>query len=82
MKANGKFGCIFILASGLLFTAERYLSVIIWSVLTLPVLTRGNGSYSALPDMPDVKTNFFVILFLLFGVFLLLLEIYDTYKKK
>jgi hypothetical protein len=53
-----------------------------WSVLTTPVLTRGNGSYSVLPDMPEMKTNFYVILFLLIGVFLLLLEIYDTYKKK
>jgi hypothetical protein len=81
MKAKGKFGCIFILVSGLLFTTERYISVLIWSTLATPLLTMGAG-YSALPDMPDLKTNFFVILFMLFGVSLLLLEIYDTYKKK
>jgi len=81
MKAKGKFGCIFILTSGLLFTAERYLSVLIWSALATPLITRGAG-YSALPDMPDLKTNFFVILFLLIGIFLLSLEIYDTFKNK
>lgn len=81
MKTKGKFGCIFILASGLLFTAERYLSVLIWSALATPLITRGAG-YSALPDMPDLKTNFFVILFLLIGIFLLFFEIYDAYKKK
>ena len=81
MKAKGIFGCIFILASGILFTVERYLSVLIWSVLTTPMLTSGNGGYSALPDMDALKLNFFVILFLLLGVFLLLIEIYETYKR-
>lgn len=82
MKAKGKFGCIFILASGFLFTVERYLSILMWSAITTPIITRGNGGYSAVPDMPDITTNSFVIIFLLIGVFLLTLEILDTYKKK
>ena len=82
MKTKGKFGCAFILASGILFTFERYLSILMWSVMTTPVLTSGNGDYNISPQMPDLKTNYFVILFLLLGFFLLLLEINDTYKKK
>lgn len=49
MKAKGKFGCIFILTSGLIFTAERYLSVLVWSALATSLITRGAG-YSASPD--------------------------------
>ena len=82
MKAKGLFGCIFILASGLLYTAERYLSVFMWSVVTTPMIARGTGGYSTVPDMPNMKTNFFVILFLILGIFLFASEMYDTYKKK
>ena len=82
MKTKGKFGCVFILVSGVLFTVERYLSILMWSVMTTPVLTRGNGGYNESPQMPDLKTNYFVVLFLLLGFFFLLLEINDTNKKK
>jgi hypothetical protein len=82
LKTNGKFGCLFILASGVLFTIERYFTIIKWTVITTPMLTRGNGSYNSTPDMPDIKTNYFVPIFLLLGFFLLILEISDTYKRK
>jgi hypothetical protein len=82
MKAKGILGCIFILVSGVLFTIERYLAVLKWSVLTTPVLIRGNGGHSDYPTMPSLTTNFFVALFLLIGIFFIALGIYDVYKGK
>lgn len=82
MKTNGKFGCLFILASGMLFTIERYFAIITWTVFTTPVLTNGNGGYNTTPDMPDIKTNYFVLIFLLLGFFLLIYDISGTYRKK
>lgn len=82
MKTKSKFGCVFILMSGVLFTFERYFSILIWSTLTSPILQKGNGGYEGSPDMPNLHSNPFVILFLLIGVSLVILEIYDFYSEK
>jgi hypothetical protein len=80
MNAKSILGCVFVLVSGVLFTMERFLAVLKWSVLTTPILTRGSGTYSESTVMPGLTTNFFVVLFLVIGVILVVLRIYDVYK--
>lgn len=82
MTTKGKMGCFFILFSGFLFTLERYFSILIWHILYKRVFDSGNGSYEPLPNMPDLKTNIFVSLFLIIGFFFLILEIYNFYREK
>lgn len=64
------------------YSPERYFAIITWAATTTPVLIRGNGGYNSTSDMPDIKTNYFVLIFLLLGLFLIIFEFSDTYKKK
>ncbi|MCR2822260.1 hypothetical protein [Lederbergia panacisoli] len=60
-RLNLILGSIFILTSGLLYSIERIISLIYWSVLTR------TGEYPTIPPPPNLLDNLFVPLFFIVG---------------
>ncbi|MCJ8008625.1 hypothetical protein ACFFF5_08405 [Lederbergia wuyishanensis] len=64
-------GALFILASGLMYSVERVISIVHWSALT------HTGSFPTSPPPPSLLDNLFIPLFLLVGI----IFIYFAFKR-
>lgn len=58
------FSVIFIIASGILYTFERFISNLNW----VGQINSHLGSSTNKPELPDVFTNLFIPLFFILGI--------------
>lgn len=65
---------VFIIASGFLYSFERFISYYEW----IGILNADIGMYSSSPDLPGILTNIFIPIFIITGVVLIV----KGYKKK
>lgn len=73
MKKEIIVGTVFILASGFIYTFERFLAILVWASEIIPVKFTGTGQYSTLVKMPSLLENIFVIIFFVIGFIFLIL---------
>lgn len=66
-------GTVFIIASGFLYTFERFISYYEW----IGILNADIDMYSANPNLPGILTNIFIPIFIIIGGVL----IFKGYKK-
>jgi hypothetical protein len=74
IKKESVMGLVLLIASGCIFTFERFLSIFIWSSQIIPVTLSGSGSYNTEPIYPGVFDNIFVLLFFIIGLILILVS--------
>ena len=72
MKKEMIIGTVFILASGFIYSFERFLAFLVWASEIIPVKFTGSGQYSTYVKMPSILENIFVIIFLVIGLILLI----------
>lgn len=63
-KVRYILGTVFIIAAGLIYTFERFISYFAW----IGEMNANLGSFSTYPDIPGVFTNIFVPIFIIMGV--------------
>ncbi|MET3210147.1 UNVERIFIED_CONTAM: hypothetical protein ABIC26_003095 [Paenibacillus sp. PvR008] len=64
-------GVLSLLGSGVIYTMERFMSVIQWAANSVPVKLKGSGMSMPEPDMPGFADNIFVIILCLGGLLIL-----------
>lgn len=60
-------GTVFIIASGFLYSFERFISYYEW----IGILNANIDMYSATPHLPGILTNIFIPVFIIIGVVLI-----------
>ena len=75
MKSEKIMGCIMIIASGLIYTFERFLSVFKWSIEV------GTGSYPSNPRMVTIFGNIFVPILFIIGMLLIIASFVSRKKE-
>jgi hypothetical protein len=77
-KSSFITGVVLIALSGILYTAERFISVFKWVGDAAPVKINGSGTYPTEPTMPGIFDNIFVGIFLVLGLVLLLIGLFRS----
>jgi len=63
-RFNYVLGATFIITSGILYTAERFIAYFSW----VGVMNAHTGSYDNYPSLPDFQTNVFIPIFIIIGI--------------
>ena len=74
MKTEGIMGCILLIASGCIYTVERFVSVLMWLGEVVPVKMSPSGSYPSNATMPGLFDNIFVPILFIVGVLLVVIS--------
>ncbi len=73
-------GCCLIIFSGIIFTFERFMSVLKWVGESAPVKISGSGSYPSEPIMASFFDNLFVPALLVLGIFFVAISFIEHKK--
>jgi len=67
-------GTIFIITSGILYSIERFIAYFSW----IGQMNSHTGSFEAYPSLPGMRTNIFIPIFIIIGIYLFV----SGYRKK
>ncbi|KAF6570945.1 hypothetical protein JDW19_14690 [Paenibacillus polymyxa] len=70
-------GVLSLLGSGVIYTMERFISVIQWAANSVPVKLNSSGISMSEPDMPSFVDNIFVIILFVCGLMILGYGVYE-----
>ncbi|KAF6578578.1 hypothetical protein G9G54_15105 [Paenibacillus sp. EKM212P] len=70
-------GVLSLLGSGVIYTMERFISVIQWATNSVPVKLNSSGISMSEPDMPSFVDNIFVIILFVCGLMILGYGVYE-----
>jgi hypothetical protein len=74
-------GIILIVLSSITYAFEKMLSLIEWAVLTTPILYKGSGGYNTSPSKVPLSSNWFILLFLITGLYFFISSFLDKNKE-
>ncbi|MGG4215433.1 hypothetical protein [Paenibacillus sp. FSL L8-0638] len=70
-------GVLSLIGSGVIYTMERFMSVVYWAADSVPVKLKGSGMSMLEPDMPGFADNIFVIILFVCGLMILGYGVYE-----
>ncbi|WP_226002983.1 hypothetical protein [Paenibacillus sp. BJ-4] len=70
-------GVLSLLGGGVLYTMERFMSIVQWAADFVPVKLKGSGVVISEPVMPGFTDNVFVIILFVCGLLILGYGVYE-----